>query len=89
MEPHAPPGYHKGEGFFASNRYGHTGGGETMPRFTYSPAHKKNVTRETDPYIPRKAAPAVSVCPACRAICRNKRWYMDEKEFALLVLPFP
>ncbi|HEU5360024.1 MAG TPA: BCAM0308 family protein [Candidatus Deferrimicrobiaceae bacterium] len=55
-----------------------------MPRFTYSPAHKKNVTRETDPYIPKKTAPSISVCPGCRAICRNKRWYLDEKEFALL-----
>lgn len=56
----------------------------TMARFTYSPAHKKNVTRETDPYIPKKAAPAVSVCPGCRAICRNRRWSFDEKEFASL-----
>ncbi len=55
-----------------------------MRKFTYSPAHKKNVTRETDPYIPTKTAPAISVCPGCRAICRNKRWYMDEKEFAAL-----
>jgi NMD protein affecting ribosome stability and mRNA decay len=55
-----------------------------MARFTYSPAHKKNVIRETDPYLPKKSAPAVGVCPECRAICRNKRWYLDEKEFALL-----
>jgi len=55
-----------------------------MARFTYSPAHKKNVTRETDSYIPKKSAPSVGVCPKCRAICRNKRWYLDEKEFALL-----
>ena len=55
-----------------------------MARFTYSPAHKKNVTRETDPYLPRKTAPSVSICPDCRAICRNKRWIMDEEEFAAL-----
>ncbi|MGA7105876.1 MAG: BCAM0308 family protein [Candidatus Deferrimicrobiaceae bacterium] len=55
-----------------------------MARFTYSPAHKKNVNREADPYLPKKSAPSVGVCPVCRAICRNKRWYLDEKEFALL-----
>ena len=55
-----------------------------MARFTYSPAHKKNVTRETDPYLPKKTAPSLSVCPECRAICRNKRWYLDEREYALL-----
>ncbi len=55
-----------------------------MARFTYSPAHKKNVTRETDPYLPKKTAPSVSICPDCSAIFRNKRWYLDEKEFAAL-----
>jgi len=55
-----------------------------MARIMYSPAHKKNVTRETDPYLPKKTAPSVSVCPECRAICRNKRWHLDEKEFAAL-----
>lgn len=53
-----------------------------MTRFTYSPAHRKNVTRDTDPYIPKKAAPAVAVCPGCRAICRNRRWFIDEREYA-------
>src|SRR3989304_4499713 len=84
MEPPDPPGYHRGEGIFASNRYVHTVGGKTMARIMYSPAHKKNVTRETDPYLPKKTAPSVSVCPECRAICRNKRWHLDEKEFAAL-----
>lgn len=55
-----------------------------MARYTYSPAHKKNVTRDTDPYIPKKSAPSVSVCPDCRAICRNKRWFMDETEYKAL-----
>lgn len=55
-----------------------------MARYTYSPAHKKNVTRETDPYIPKKTAPSVSICPDCRAICRNKRWFFDEKEYKAL-----
>jgi len=55
-----------------------------MARFTYSPAHKKNVTRETDPYLPKKAAPSLGICPGCRAICRNKRWYLDEREYSLL-----
>jgi NMD protein affecting ribosome stability and mRNA decay len=55
-----------------------------MAKFMYSPAHKKNVTRETDPYLPKKTAPFLSTCPGCRAICRNKRWYLDEKEYALL-----
>ncbi|HZD54654.1 MAG TPA: BCAM0308 family protein [Candidatus Aquicultoraceae bacterium] len=55
-----------------------------MARFTYSPAHKKNVTRETDPYIPRKSPPSVNICPECRAICRNRRWVIDEEEYSLL-----
>ena len=55
-----------------------------MARFTYSPAHKKNVTRETDPYLPKKTAPSASVCPECHAICRNKRWSLDEREFAAM-----
>lgn len=55
-----------------------------MARYTYSPAHKKNVTRETDSYIPKKSAPSVSICPDCRAICRNKRWFFDENEYKAL-----
>ncbi len=52
-----------------------------MARILYSPASRKNVDRETDPYIPRKSASAVGICPKCRAIYRNKRWVIDEKEF--------
>ncbi len=55
-----------------------------MPRALYSPASRKNVDRETDPYIPRKSASAVGICPKCRAIYRNKRWVIDEKEYAAL-----
>lgn len=55
-----------------------------MARTLYSPASRKNVDRETDPYIPRKSASSVGICPKCRAICRNKRWVLDEKEFAAL-----
>jgi hypothetical protein len=50
----------------------------------FNPASRKNVDRETDPYIPRKAASAVGACPKCHAIRRNKRWHMDEKEYAAL-----
>ncbi len=53
-----------------------------MTRTLYSPASRKNVDRETDPYIPRKGASAVGICPKCRAIYRNKRWVIDEKEYA-------
>ncbi len=53
-----------------------------MTRILYSPASRKNVDRETDPYIPRKSASAVGICSKCRAIYRNKRWVIDEKEFA-------
>lgn len=55
-----------------------------MAKFTYSPAHRKNVTRETDPYIPVRTAPSVAICPRCHGICRNKRWTIDEGEFARL-----
>lgn len=51
----------------------------------FSPASRKNVDRETDPYIPRKGASAVGACPNCHAIRRNKRWYLDEKEYASLI----
>jgi NMD protein affecting ribosome stability and mRNA decay len=50
----------------------------------FSPASRKNVDRETDPYIPRKSAAAVGACPKCHAIRRNKRWYLDEKAYASL-----
>jgi NMD protein affecting ribosome stability and mRNA decay len=50
----------------------------------FSPASRKNVDRETDPYIPRKSASAVGACTGCHAIRRNKRWHMDEKEYAAL-----
>ena len=53
-----------------------------MTRTLYSPASRKNIDRETDPYIPRKSASAVGICPRCRAIYRNKRWVIDEKEYA-------
>ncbi len=54
----------------------------TMARFSYSPAHKKNVHRETDPYIPKRSPQATGWCPDCHAICRTKRWYFDEAEYA-------
>jgi hypothetical protein len=50
----------------------------------FSPASRKNVDRETDPYIPRKSASAIGACPKCHAIRRNKRWYLNEKEYAAL-----
>lgn len=50
----------------------------------FNPASRKNVDRETDPYIPRKSASSVGACPKCHAIRRNKRWHMDEKEYAAL-----
>lgn len=50
----------------------------------FNPASRKNVDRETDPYLPRKGATAVGVCPRCHAIRRNKRWHLDEKEYAEL-----
>lgn len=54
----------------------------TLTRF--SPASRKNVDNETDPYIPRKSASATGVCPKCHAISRNKRWHLDAKEYAAL-----
>jgi hypothetical protein len=50
----------------------------------FRPASRKNVDRETDPYLPRKGASSVGACPGCHAIRRNKRWYFDEKEYAAL-----
>ena len=55
-----------------------------MAMIRYEPASRKNVDRETDPYKPRKGAPDVGVCPSCHAVCRKKRWYLDEKEYASL-----
>jgi NMD protein affecting ribosome stability and mRNA decay len=50
----------------------------------YSPASRKNIDSETDPYIPRKAAQSVGVCHECHAIRVSKRWHLDEKEYAAL-----
>ena len=57
-----------------------------MAMILYQPASRKNVDRETDPYKPRKGAPDVGVCPTCHAICRKKRWHLDEKEYASLAV---
>ena len=55
-----------------------------MARTLYSPASRKNVDRETDPYIPRRGAASVGICPKCKAIYRNKRWVIDVRAFAAL-----
>lgn len=55
-----------------------------MTRTMYSPASRKNVDTQTDPYIPRKCPSATGVCPKCHAICRNKRWAFDEEAFRAL-----
>ena len=57
-----------------------------MATIRYEPASRKNVDRETDPYKPRKGAHDVGVCPTCHAICRNKRWHLDPKEYASLAV---
>lgn len=57
-----------------------------MAMIRYEPASRKNVDRETDPYKPRIGASDVWVCPTCHAICRQKRWYLDEKEYASLAI---
>jgi NMD protein affecting ribosome stability and mRNA decay len=55
-----------------------------MTTSRFEPASRKNVDRTNDPYIPRKGAPEVGVCPECHAISRKKRWYADEAEYAVL-----
>jgi len=50
----------------------------------FEPASRKNVDRTRDPYIPRKGPLDVGVCPACHAISRKKRWYLDEAEYLSL-----
>ena len=49
----------------------------TAMRFT--PAARKNVTRETDPYLPRKAGALTGVCPRCHAIRDGHRWHFDDR----------
>ena len=56
-----------------------------MTTLWYRPGSRKNVDRTADPYIPRKGAPSVAVCPFCHIICRKKRWYVDEPEAAALL----
>jgi len=52
-----------------------------MPgKAVYSPASRKNVDSATDPYLERRAGPRAAVCPRCGALCRNKRWLLDEAE---------
>jgi NMD protein affecting ribosome stability and mRNA decay len=50
----------------------------------FEPASRKNVDRTKDPYIPRKGAHDVGVCPECHAISRKKRWHLNEAEYASL-----
>jgi hypothetical protein len=56
-----------------------------MTAMRFSPAARKNVTRETDPYTPRKAAPSTGVCPVCRAIRNGHRWFFDDRTAAALM----
>jgi hypothetical protein len=51
----------------------------------FDPAHRKNVTRDTDPYIPRKAAPRMGVCPTCHAIRDGHRWLFDDRMARMLM----
>jgi len=55
-----------------------------MTTSRFHPASRKNVDRTKDPYIPRKGAPEVGICPDCGAINRKKRWYVDHAEYARL-----
>jgi NMD protein affecting ribosome stability and mRNA decay len=57
---------------------------ETMLTTRFEPARRKNVDRTRDPYLPRKGALDVGVCPACHAISRKKRWYLNEAEYVSL-----
>jgi hypothetical protein len=56
-----------------------------MATVRYQPASRKNLDHTADPYIPRKGAPSVGVCPLCHIICRKKRWYEDKDESASLI----
>ena len=47
---------------------------------SYRTAYKKRETT-TDPYLAKGAKGKISVCGSCRAVYRNKRWYVDEELF--------
>ncbi|HEY5997403.1 MAG TPA: BCAM0308 family protein [Candidatus Deferrimicrobiaceae bacterium] len=53
----------------------------------FDPAHRKNVHRDTDPYMPHKgkAAPRMGVCPACHAVRDGHRWLFDDRMAAMLM----
>ncbi|HEY3489936.1 MAG TPA: BCAM0308 family protein [Candidatus Deferrimicrobiaceae bacterium] len=51
----------------------------------FNPASRKNVTRDTDPYMPRKAAPALGVCPGCNAVREGHRWTLDPRKARMLM----
>lgn len=44
---------------------------------SYRTAYKKRETT-TDPYLAKGAKGKISVCGSCRAVYRNKRWYLAE-----------
>jgi hypothetical protein len=56
-----------------------------MSTMRFSPAGRKHVNRETDPYIPRKAAPHMGVCPDCHAVRNGHRWTTDPAMATLLM----
>lgn len=56
-----------------------------MPSLRYSPASRKNVVRETDPYVARKPMPSTTICPECHAIQEHHRWVMDERRAGMML----
>ncbi len=46
----------------------------------FNPASRKNVDRETDPYLPLKSPSDEGSCSVCHAVRRNKRWYPEWAE---------
>ncbi len=51
----------------------------------FTPAGRKNVTRDTDPYLPGKTARHMGVCPACHAVRNGQRWTFDTPTAKMLL----
>ena len=54
------------------------------PSSRFRSAPRKSIDTATDPYMPRKSASSVGACTTCHSLRRNKRWYLDEKEYKAL-----
>lgn len=57
----------------------------TTSGMRFSPASRKNVHRDNDPYVDPMPAGTPAVCPGCHAVREHRRWVMNEARAAWML----